>query len=131
MEKEKSSYRLILTAQEVLSLKNLVERQIEKGLPSETLKSVQKKLKSIKPIAPTTKQLEAVKKATETRVKRTKKKIETAINQLRLENRPITMYAVAKIGRLSPNTVKKYKDLIKTAEAERLRNQPVEKTHLL
>lgn len=125
-------YKVELEKEELDALIETVERRVGlSSTPSESLRNALKKLEKAKPLSPTPKQLEAVKKATETRVKKTRRKIETAINQLRLENRPITMYAVAKVGRLSPNTVKKYKDLIKAAEAERQRNQPIEKTGLL
>jgi len=53
-------------------------------------------------------------KANEIRVKKARRKIETAINLLRLENREITVYSVSKEAKVSYNTVKKYKYLIET-----------------
>jgi hypothetical protein len=55
----------------------------------------------------------AAKKATELRAKMARKKIVNAINILRMENRNITEYAVAKVSGCSINTVKKYREFIK------------------
>jgi len=63
------------------------------------------------------KQRAAAKKATETRQQRTKRKIEDAINLLRLEGKNITEYAIAKQSGCSINTVKKYRDFIKSQNA--------------
>jgi len=57
-------------------------------------------------------QTAAAKKATDTRVQRAKKKIESAINILRMEGRSITIYSVSKEAGVSYNTAIKYKDLI-------------------
>ena len=46
--------------------------------------------------------------ATEARIKRTKEKIVNAINILRMENKEITPYQVAKEAEVSYNTAKKY-----------------------
>jgi len=59
---------------------------------------------------PSNKKVLAAKKATATRVTKTKKKIESAINMLRLENRKITPYSIASYSGVSFNTVKKYVD---------------------
>ena len=50
----------------------------------------------------------AVAKATETRSKKAKAKIDNAINILRIEDKNITHYAIANIGNVSYSTVKKY-----------------------
>ena len=55
----------------------------------------------------------AAKKATELRAKMAREKIVNAINILRMENRNITEYAVAKVSGCSINTVKKYREFIK------------------
>jgi hypothetical protein len=120
--REKKKYRVELTAEEIEELKKLAAQKI---YPSETLRNALKSLEAAKPIVATAKQLEAAKKATEARKEKARRKIEAAVNQLRLENRPITMYAVAKVGRVSPNTVRKYRDFIEAAEIQRRQtNQP-------
>jgi MinD-like ATPase involved in chromosome partitioning or flagellar assembly len=55
----------------------------------------------------------AAKKATELRAKMAREKIVNAINILRMENRNITEYAVAKVSGCSINTVKKYREFIR------------------
>ncbi len=57
---------------------------------------------------PSAKKVESAKRATEIRVKRVKEKINNAINLLRLENKEITPYSVAKTAGISYNTAKKY-----------------------
>jgi len=57
---------------------------------------------------PSQKKVNSAKKATEIRVKRTKEKINNAINLLNLENKEITPYSVAKTAGISYNTAKKY-----------------------
>jgi len=59
------------------------------------------------------KKQKAIKKANTIRTNRAKKKIINALNIMRLENRPITVYAVAKEAGVSYNTAVKYADLIK------------------
>ncbi len=53
--------------------------------------------------------------ATNARIEKAKKKIENAINILRMENRPITIYSVSKESGVSYNTASKYSELIKSA----------------
>jgi hypothetical protein len=55
----------------------------------------------------------AAKKATKFRAKMAREKIVNAINILRMENKNITEYAVAKVSGCSINTVKKYREFIK------------------
>ena len=50
----------------------------------------------------------AAEKATEARTKKAKEKIQNAINLLRMENKKITYYSVAKTAGVSYSTVKKY-----------------------
>jgi len=57
----------------------------------------------------------AMKKATKMRITQAKSKIENAINLLRMENRPITVYSVAKESGVSYNTASKYSELINIA----------------
>jgi tagatose-1,6-bisphosphate aldolase len=49
--------------------------------------------------------------ATKKRIDSAKKKIQDAINMLRLENKKITYYSISKQADVSYNTVKKYIDL--------------------
>ena len=46
--------------------------------------------------------------ATRARSKKAKEKIQNAVNMLRLQGDPITIYSVSKVGGVSYNTVKKY-----------------------
>jgi len=55
-----------------------------------------------------TKKQSSIKEATKAREHTAKAKIINAINILRLENRKITIYAVAKVSGCSYNTAKKY-----------------------
>ena len=57
-------------------------------------------------------QKKAAAKATAAREYKAKEKIENAINLLRLENKNISEYAIAKTSGCSINTVKKYRDFI-------------------
>lgn len=50
----------------------------------------------------------AAAKATESKTKKAKEKILNAINILRMEDKPITNYSIAKTSGVSFNTVKKY-----------------------
>lgn len=56
----------------------------------------------------------AVQKATRVRIAKSKKKIEDAVNILRLEGRNITLSSVADVSKCSPNTIRKYKDFIES-----------------
>jgi len=57
---------------------------------------------------PSQKKTDAAKKATAIRQKRTKEKIQNAVNLLMLEGKEVTAYAVAKTAGISYNTAKKY-----------------------
>ena len=63
---------------------------------------------------PSAKKVESAKKATAIRVKRTKEKIDNAVNLLRFQGKEITPYAVAKEAEISYNTAKKYLKLTNT-----------------
>jgi len=51
---------------------------------------------------------EATSKATESRIAKAKEKIQNAINLLRMENKKMTHYSIAKTAEVSYVTVKKY-----------------------
>ena len=57
----------------------------------------------------------AMKRATNARTQKAKEKIENAINILRMENRPITIYSVSKESGVSYNTASKYAKLINSS----------------
>ena len=54
------------------------------------------------------KKANAAEKATEARTKKAKEKIQNAVNILRMENKKITYYSIAKTAGVSYSTVKKY-----------------------
>lgn len=58
------------------------------------------------------KKIQSITKARNERIRDTKEKILNAINLCRLENKPLTVYQVAKISGCSYNTVKKYQGAI-------------------
>jgi uncharacterized membrane protein len=59
--------------------------------------------------------INVMKRATNARTQKAKEKIENAINILRMENRPITIYSVSKESGVSYNTASKYSKLINGA----------------
>lgn len=60
----------------------------------------------------TKKKVKATVKANNVKRKKSKNAVINAVNILRLENRDITVYSVAKTAEISYNTAKKYKDFI-------------------
>jgi len=94
--------RLTLTIEDINILITLsqdehleLSQKMEVQLQSNLTKDISKKQKSIQ-------------EATETRTKEAKKKIENAINLLRIENKSLTVYSIAKVSGCSYNTVKKH-----------------------
>ena len=61
------------------------------------------------------KKQKAMMTATNARTEKAKRKIENAINILRMENKPITIYSVSKKAGVSYNTASKYSELINSA----------------
>ena len=61
------------------------------------------------------KKKKAMIEATNARIRKAKEKIENAINILRMEDRPITIYSVSKESGVSYNTASKYSELINNA----------------
>ena len=59
------------------------------------------------------KKTDSAKRATAIRQQRAKEKINNAINLLKLENKKITLYSIAKTAGVSYNTVKKYENELK------------------
>lgn len=60
----------------------------------------------------TKKKIKATVKANSVKKRRSKEAVENAVNILRLENKAITVYSVAKTAQISYNTAKKYKEFI-------------------
>jgi len=65
----------------------------------------------------TSKKITATKKANIIKRKKSKEAVMNAINILRLENRPITVYSVSKAASISYNTAKNYEDFIITQQS--------------
>ena len=98
-----NKYRLDLDLNEILKLKLLLEEN-----KSSELTSILDKVDNIKIIKSSDKKKIAIDKARETRSQKIKVKIQNAINILRLEDKKITHYSIAKVGKVSYITVKKH-----------------------
>ena len=113
---EDSKYRLDLTKKDLDRFVELIE-EFHKNPNLETSKEIVQELShqinNGKEVKYSQKKSHAAKKATELRAKMAREKIVNAINILRMENKNITEYAVAKVSGCSINTVKKYRDFIK------------------
>ena len=110
-----SKYRIDLNAKELDELVKAIESfNKEKNLEVASLivKQISHHLNNGKEVKYSHKKQKAASNATKLRVKKAKEKIENAINILRMENKKITEYAVAKVSGCSINTVKKYRDFI-------------------
>jgi len=84
-----------------------------KELPQELQDAINTLEKYGKKIGSSEAQQKAAAKATQTRQQKAKEKIQNSINLLRLENKNISEYAIAKNSGCSINTVKKYREFIK------------------
>jgi len=73
-----------------------------------SLKQIKEIVDNPKKIKHSTKKIIACDKATEARTAKAKKKIQNAINILRMENKKLTHYSIAKTAKVSYLTVKKY-----------------------
>lgn len=82
-------------------------------LPQELQEAIKTLEKYGKRVGASEAQKKAVATATKAREQKAKEKIQNAINLLRLENKNISEYAIAKTSGCSINTVKKYRDFIK------------------
>ena len=78
------------------------------GLPQEVQEALQTLAKYGYTPPPSPKKIEGAKKAREALQTKTKEKIQSAINLLKMEGKEITPYRVAKIAGVSYNTAKKY-----------------------
>ena len=113
-------YRMELTLDEWRMLDRLidsVEEAINCGVighfddrDTDALILLANKLKTAKLIKASPKRKEAAAIARDARSAKVKEKIQNAINWLRMEDREITPYAVAKTANISYNTARKYLD---------------------
>jgi len=88
---------------------NIEKKAIEDGnLPDDLRQAIETLQRYGKTLPPSKAKQEAAAKATKTRQEIAKRKIQDAINLLRLEGEEITAYKVAKKAGVSYNTVKKY-----------------------
>jgi len=101
--KEINKYRLDLSLDEILLLKLVLEESSTNGL-----ESILNKMDNIKIIKFSIEKIKATKEATKVRSNKAKEKIQNAINILRLEDKKITHYSIAKVGKVSYITVKKH-----------------------
>jgi len=107
MEDIYCTYRLDLSEDEYENLiKLLGDKPSEYGYIS-----LNEKLHNPKKIKYSGKKAMAAEKATDVRTQRAKEKMQNAINILRMENKKITVYSIAKTANISYSTVKKYIDL--------------------
>jgi len=101
-------YRLDMEHMELETMRNLVSGE---GFISEVaIESIKQKLKKIKIIKRSEAKSIASYNATKVRIQNAKEKIEKGIENLRLDNKKLTYYSIAKSGGVSLNTVKKYVD---------------------
>jgi predicted transcriptional regulator len=89
-------------------LKKLKYAIFSANIDEATKKELLSFLARLKARKTTDKVLRATNKATKKRTDSAKKKIENAINIMRLENKKMTYYAIAKRANVSYNTAKKY-----------------------
>jgi len=74
----------------------------------EFLNEIKEKVNNPKKIKRSVNKMIACDKATEARTKKAKEKIQNAINLIRMQNKKITYYAIAKESGVAYQTVKKY-----------------------
>lgn len=102
--------RLDLTIQEYEYLQKLMNETVDKNYHS--FNTLNEKIQEKRIIKHSVKKSNATEIATKAREKKAKEKIENAINILRMEDKKITVYSVAKMAEVSYNTAKKYEDII-------------------
>ena len=112
---ELSKYRLDLSSSELKELVESIEKfNSEKSLDiaNSIVEQISHHLNNGKELKYSQKKQKAATNATKLRVKMAKERIVNAVNILRMENKNISEYAVAKVSGCSINTVKKYRDFI-------------------
>jgi Trp operon repressor len=91
--------------------KNEIDELIEilnKHTQNDTVKRILSLLNGLEERKTSIRIAEATSKATESRTAKAKEKIQNAINILRMENKKMTHYSIAKTAGVSYSTVKKY-----------------------
>jgi len=106
--KKRENYQIQANTEELNQINDIIRNKIA---PGEEQAILIKFFDRLRPRQHSEKIIKATQKATEARTKRAKKKIDNAINILRMENKPITHYSISKIAEVSYNTVKKYVNL--------------------
>ena len=102
--------RITITSEEYVLLLILLQERIESEDTTQEYAQLKSKLQTqfIKSFVVSTSKRNATKKATYTREMKAKKKIEKAVNLLRIEGKKITAYTVAKRAEVSFVTARKY-----------------------
>ncbi len=113
MSESEYKYRFDFEANDLEQLQKLLNRvqELDKYDTLKELYSLNEMIELIskpKKIKKSAKKMVATDKATEARTARAKEKIQNAINILRMENKKITHYSIAKTAGVSYLTVKKY-----------------------
>lgn len=93
-------YKINIQKESITNEDARARAEIEKALAILEKYSVKEQISTL--------QAKAVKKATQARTNKAKRKMQDAINLMRLEGKKITQYAVAKKSGCSINTVRKY-----------------------
>ncbi|WP_457610393.1 hypothetical protein [Lutibacter sp.] len=99
-------YRVDFEPEELAILQELINRVEDKNYT--TFNEMKDKINNPKEILWSAKKSIAADNATKARTSKAKKKIQNAINILRMENKKITHYSIAKTAGVSYLTVKKY-----------------------
>jgi len=107
--------RITITEDEYEGLKHIADFVLIDSTDIELVNVIIDKIILDKNKKVSSKKIKAVAKATNTRVNRAKRKIENALNLMRLENRPISVYLVSKEAGVSYNTANKYSYLIEAS----------------
>ena len=104
--------RITITEIEYEKLKNIVDFSLFDSSEIDCLNFIIEKIEADRNKKVSGKKIRAVAKATEARINKAKRKIETALNLMRLEGKAISVYLVAKEAGVSYNTANKYAYLI-------------------
>jgi len=104
--------RITITENEYERLKHIADFSLIDGSEIELVNGIIDKIEADRNKDVSSKKIKAVAKATQARTNKAKLKIEKALNMMRLENRPVSVYLVAKEAGVSYNTANKYAHII-------------------
>ena len=104
--------RITITEDEYEKLKSIADFSLIDGSEIDCLNAIITKIEADKNKEVSSKKVKAAAKATEARTSKAKRKIENALNMMRLEGKPVSVYLVAKEAGVSYNTANKYAYLI-------------------